>query len=229
MKTRITPLSVVKFAALAAIVAALFALAWRFNLPLDELRALVSGIDPAVQYPAFVAIYALISVAPVPGRDVVKLTGAFLYGGWASAWLVYFGEITAVFVTWGLGQTLGRDLIERLVAGRLESLQAKIRGASWRQIALLRVFPGTPYRFMNYAAAVTPIRGAPYLVGCVVGTWPRTVVFQLVFGATGASLAAHGVTTLQVVAVSVGFVVVVAAVWAIRRGLLARKSRASGA
>ncbi|MCL4234863.1 MAG: VTT domain-containing protein [Deltaproteobacteria bacterium] len=220
---RIPPISVAKFAALAAIVAALFALAWRFNLPLDDLRALVSGIDPAIQYPAFVAIYALISVAPVPGRDVVKLTGAFLYGGWASAWLVYFGEIAAVFVTWGLGQTLGRDLIERLLAGRLESLKARIRGANWRQIALLRVFPGTPYRFMNYAAAVTPIPGAPYLMGCVVGTWPRTVFFQLVFGATGATLAARGVTTLQIVAVSVGFVLVVGAIWAIRRHLRSRR------
>lgn len=221
---RIPPISIAKFAALAAIVAALFALAWRFNLPLDELRALVAGIDPAVQYPSFVAIYALVSVAPVPGRDVVKLTGAFLYGGWASAWLVYLGEIAAVLITWGLGQSLGRDLIERLLAGRLETLQAKIRGANWRQIALLRVFPGTPYRFMNYAAAITPIRGAPYLVGCVVGTWPRTVFFQLVFGATGATLAAHGVTTLQIVAVSVGFVVVAAAVWGLGRHLRARRA-----
>ncbi len=226
MKAPITARSIAKFAALVAILGALVALAWRYNRPLDELRALVSGIDARVQFAAYVAIYALISVAPVPGRDVVKLTGAFLYGGWASAWLVYFGEITAVFVTWGLGQTLGRDLIERLLAGRLEALQMRIRGANWKQIALLRVFPGTPYRFMNYAAAITPVRTAPYLIGCLVGTLPRTVAFQLLFGATGDTLAAHGITTLQVVAVSVGFVGIVAAIWAIQRHLRARRSAA---
>lgn len=222
MKRDVTTKSVAKFAGLIAVLAGLFALAWRYNLPLAELRTLVAGIPATWQHVAFIALYALVSVAPVPGRDVVKLTGAFLYGGLFSGFLVYLGELGAAAAAWVLGRALGRDLVERLLRGRLQVMQDKIRGATWTHIALLRVFPGTPYRFMNYAAGVSEVRGAPYFIGTAAGTLPRTLAFQLLFASAGDTLAKRGVTTFQVVLVSVGFAVLVGLVLLIRQN---RKSR----
>jgi len=213
-KTGVAP-AAVKFTLLLVFLAVLGAIAWRFNLPLAELKDKVGAIAPGIRFPFYVGLYALVSVAPVPGRDVVKVTGAILFGGWPSVFLVYFGEMGAVLLAWVLGRALGKDLVDRLFAGKLQRTQQKIAGATWWQIALLRVFPGTPYRFFNYAGPVTPIRAWPYFAGCLVGTFPRTAFFQLLFAYAGSSIVNRGVTTFQTVIVSVAFAVGALGLWAL--------------
>ena len=194
-----------KFALLIALMAGLGALAWRYNVPLDVLREKMAGVWPLLRYPAYVGLFTLVSIAPVPARDVVKLTGAFLFGGVVSGFLVFTGEMCATAVSWVMGRALGKDFIDRLLAGRLQSMQDKIAGATWWQIALLRVFPGTPYRFFNYAAPVTDVRPWPLFLGCAAGTLPRTMFFQVLFGAVGEKLTRRGTTTFEVFAISILF------------------------
>lgn len=214
-----------KFGVLALILAALGAFAWRYNLPLGEVRDLFARANPGLRYGVFAGIFALVSVAPVPARDVMKVAGAIFFGGLVSAFLVWAGEMGAAALAWGLGRLLGKDLIDRLLEGRLQGMQRKIEGATWRHIALLRVFPGTPYRFFNYAAPLTTIRPGPYFVGCLIGTFPRTLGFQLLFGAMGDAVVGRGVTTFQTVVVSIVFAAAALGFWAVysRRGATGEK------
>ncbi|MCB9477324.1 MAG: TVP38/TMEM64 family protein [Deltaproteobacteria bacterium] len=193
-----------KLAALALLMAGLGWLAWQYNIPLEDLKTRVGAIDPILRYPAYVALYALVSIAPVPARDVVKVTGAILFGGWMSGWLIFFGEMLATVVCWILGRALGKDMVDRMTGARLSSLREKIRGATWWQIALLRLFPGTPYRFFNYAGGVTDIRPVPYFAGTAAGTLPRTLFFQWLFGVTGGAIAKRGTTTFELFLISIG-------------------------
>jgi phospholipase D1/2 len=209
------PTAVAKFILLFLIMAGLGAAAWRYNLPLSRLRDMVSAIPAGIRFAAFVGLYALVSVAPVPARDVVKVMGAILFGGIGSGFLVFLGEMLAVAATWGMSRFLGKDLVDRFMAGRLASIQKKIEGATVWQIALLRIFPGTPYRFFNYAAPLTAVKAWPYFIGCLLGTFPRTMIFQIIFGATGSALVDGGVTTFQTFMASVLFAVVALLFWAV--------------
>ncbi len=202
-----------KFALLIGLLAGLGALAWRYNAPMDLLREKVLTVPAALRYPAYILLYTLVSIAPVPARDVVKLTGAFLFGGPVSSLLVFAGEMGATAAAWIMGRTLGKDFVDRILAGRLQSMQSKIAGASWRQIALLRVFPGTPYRFFNYAAPVTDVRPWPLFLGCAVGTLPRTVFFQMLFAWLGDDIARRGTTTFEIFAISILFAAAALGFW----------------
>ena len=206
--------AIVKFLVLGLSMAGLGALAFRYNVKVEDLRDLLKDIPSAVKFPAFIGLYTLVSVAPVPARDVAKVTGAILFGGMGSVFLIYIGELCAVSVAWVLARFLGKDLVDRLLEGRLVAFQKKIEGANWWQVALLRIFPGTPYRFFNFAAPLTSIRLGPYVLGCVIGTFPRTLVFQLFFGYAGGTLIDYEITTFQIFVASIAFAVIAIVFWA---------------
>ncbi|MBZ0272610.1 VTT domain-containing protein [bacterium] len=214
--------AVAKLLLLAAIFALLASAAWRYNRPVGEIQAMLSVVPPLAGALGLVAIYALVTVAPVPARDVVKVAGALMFGGFGSTLLVTAGEIGAVVATFALGR-LAKDAAERATAGRFPHLRERIANATWWQIALLRVFPATPYRFMNYVAPLTPIAFGPYVAGCLVGTLPRTAFFQYLFaGAAGAAIAG-GFTSRHIAMGSLVFGSTLVAGWIVASKLKTRR------
>ena len=150
----------------------------------------------------FGGLYAFVTVAPVPGRDVFKLVAAAVWGVWLSTFSVVLGEMIAAVVAFFLARMLGKELIDKIFGARLTTLYEKLNKAGFRNMLILRVLPITPYRMFNFAAGVTDLPFWPYFFGSLIGIFIRTLFFQSLFAVFGDYLAKKGVTIGQILAVS---------------------------
>jgi len=200
--------------------------AWRYDVPLAELSDRTAGLDPVFSWVAFVAVYTLISIFPVPGRDVAKIVAVELFG-YASIVAVWLGELVAAVGSYWLARLGGHDLVRLLLGSRAESVDRKLARASAWTVFLWRVHPLVPYRYFNLSAGLVRLSFRPFLVGSVPGMLLRTAGFQVVFVLFGEKLGATGVTTWQIFLFSTVLVpLMVAGWWAMR---YRRRSRAKQA
>lgn len=177
-------------------------LAWRYDLPLSELSAKTSGVDPAWSWTLFIAVYGAISVFPIPGRDVAKIVGVELFG-YGSIVAVWIGELIAAACAYWLARAGGHDLVRLLLSARAERLDRRLERADSRTIFLLRINPIVPYRYFNLSAGLVRLSFRPFMLGSIPGVLIRTAAFQVAFVLLGETLNASGVTTWQVFVVSI--------------------------
>jgi uncharacterized membrane protein YdjX (TVP38/TMEM64 family) len=219
---------VAKFALVAGGFVIFGILARRYNLPLQEIadRAPVYGA-PAL-WAAIVGLYAIVSVLPAAGRDLLKFLAAAVLGWW-SIIAIWLGELLAAAAGFGVTRFGGRDFVELMMGQRIVGLNEKLRGATWRSILVLRLLPVTPYRYMNYAAGLVDVPFGPYMWGSAIGMLLRTAFFQILFTVFADRLKAWGVTLWQTFVFSLCLVPAMILVWwIVQRVRRARAPRADG-
>lgn len=186
--------------------------AWRYNVPLAELSERTSGLDPRLSWVVFVAVYTLISIFPVPGRDVAKIVGVELFG-YASIVAVWLGELAAAAGSYWLARLGGHDLVRMLLGSRAETVDRKLARASAWTVFLWRIHPLVPYRYFNLSAGLVRLSFRPFVVGSVPGMLLRTAAFQVVFVLFGERLGETGVTTWQIFLFSTVLVPLMVGIW----------------
>ncbi len=169
-----------KFMALGAIVAAGFA-ALRFT-PLREqltgpaLEALLANLrgNPWAPF-ALLAAYVVLLPFGVPASPLM-LAGGIVFGAWVGSLLNFVGVFAGGAITFWLGRTLGRGLVEQLGGKRLKRLEKRIaRGSFWSLVGL-RFLP-FPYTVLNYAQALVGIRPAKFFASTAIGTAPPILLY----------------------------------------------------
>lgn len=123
----------------------------------------------------FVLLQGMVTVTPVP-RTVFTVAAGVLFGSVVGLLLTVAGTALAAVVAFWL---------VRLVGGRLAERHAHHRGVAWVRARLdhsgllavvsLRLIPAVPFSAMNYAAGLSGVRFAPYLLGTVLGVLPGTI------------------------------------------------------
>lgn len=205
--------AVIKFIALFAVLGLLYYFGRDIDITLSALRDYVSKYPMALGAVLFAGLYCFISVVPIAGRDVLKLLAALLWGWIPSTCFVFAGEMLAALVSFLLARILGKDLIDRLFGGRLESSYEKLNHAGFRNVMVLRLLPITPYRYFNFAAGVTDLHLGPYMLGSAVGIFGRTLFFQYFFARFGEYMVKKGMTVGQIAIFSIVFGVVMIVIW----------------
>ncbi|MDP8223638.1 MAG: VTT domain-containing protein [Candidatus Lernaella stagnicola] len=195
-------LLVVVFLAILAV------LVWRHNLPFADLRDMIrvetDKLGLFLSTLLFIVLYMLISTVPIPGREVFKLAAAVTFG-YFSIVAVWWGEVLAGVVGFGLARFGGFELVKFLGGARVTDFNDTLRGATWKSITFLRIIPITPYRFFNFGAGLLDVRFGPYLSGTVLGTLVRTAIFQIIFVLFSDILIRQGVSIREVFFASIVF------------------------
>ncbi len=141
---------------------------------LPELAVLLQGLGlwgPIV----FVAVYALATVAFVPGSILTLAAGA-LFGLWRGVLLVFVAAVLGASAAFLVSRHLARPAIENRLAGnvRLAGIDRAIgEGGGWI-VFLLRLSPVFPFNLLNYALGLTRVRFVDYLwasIGMLPGTF----------------------------------------------------------
>lgn len=205
--------AVIKFLLLCLILGVLYWASKDIDLSLEALRTKLGQYPYWSAFLLFSGLYALVSVAPIAGRDVFKLIGALTWGWGISTIFIFAGEMLAAMVSFALSKYLGKDLLDKLLGDKLKPSYEKLNHASFRNMIIIRVLPITPYRFLNYAAGVTDLRFTPYIAGSAIGIFVRTCFFQGLFTLFADQLARQGFTVGQVMIFSIGFAVVMLVFW----------------
>jgi uncharacterized membrane protein YdjX (TVP38/TMEM64 family) len=212
----------------AILLAILGAVVWRYNLPFAELREVIQThtdrLGLALSLGLFVVLYCVISIVPIPGREVFKLVAAVVFGYW-SITAVWWGEMAAAVAGFALSRFGGYELVKWFGGERVMVFNDKLQGAGWWAICLLRIVPITPYRFFNFGAGLVDVRFGPYFWGSALGTLVRTAFFQIIFVKFSDVLVTRGVSVRDIFFASILFGGSMILIWL----ALHRRSRRQGA
>ncbi len=167
-------------------ITALLGLAAVAHLAGDDLPALLEWIRGRGTTGAavFVAVYALATVAMVPGSLLTLAAGA-VYGVANGTALVMVGATLGANLAFLVSRYLARPAVESRLRKRpgLATMEAAVAQRGLRVVFLLRLSPLFPFNLLNYALGLTSIRARDYLLACA-GMLPGTLLY-VYYGAAG--------------------------------------------
>jgi len=126
---------------------------------------------------AFVAGYALATVAFVPGSLLTLAAGA-IFGLVKGAALVFVAATLGATLAFLVSRYVARGAIERSLSGdaRFASIDRAVGEQGRRIVFLLRLSPVFPFNLLNYGLGLTKVRLADY-VAASVGMLPGTLLY----------------------------------------------------
>jgi len=153
---------------------------------IDQLRSLVEAAGPFGPA-AFVAAYALLTVALVPGTIPSLAAGALFGPVWGSL-LVIAGATVGAVGAFEVARRIGRQRTRRLVGKRVLRADAWVQRRGVSGVIGLRLLPVVPFNALNYAFGLSSVRRRDHAVGTAIGIVPGSVAFV----ALGDSIAEPG-------------------------------------
>jgi uncharacterized membrane protein YdjX (TVP38/TMEM64 family)/rhodanese-related sulfurtransferase len=125
---------------------------------------------------AYVMLYALATVAFVPGV-VFSLAGGALFGPlWGSLWNLAGATLGAI-LAFLVARYIAGDWVTRKAGGLLKRLIDGVDAEGWRFVALVRLVPFFPFNLSNYALGLTRIPLQHYVIATLVCMAPGAVTY----------------------------------------------------
>jgi uncharacterized membrane protein YdjX (TVP38/TMEM64 family) len=170
-------------AAIAALVAAFFALDLGRFLSLEQLRASKAAIDayrdahPVLASAGFFAAYVAATALSIPGAAVLTLAGGAVFGLLWGLALVSFASSLGATLAFTAARFLLRDTIQRRYGDRLRAINDGVRKDGPYYLFTLRLIPIFPFVVINLVMALTPIRAWTFYWVSQVGMLAGTAVY----------------------------------------------------
>lgn len=162
--------------AAAAVVLVVALLGRVFGGQLPELVNWVGG-QGQLGGAAFVLLYALATVAFLPG-SVLTLSAGALFGVVAGTGYVFAGALLGSTAAFIISRRIARPAVERRIRRmpRFARVDRAVARGGRRVVLLLRLSPIMPYNALNYVLGITRVRTTDYLLASV-GMLPGTVLY----------------------------------------------------
>lgn len=161
--------------ALLLVTAAAWAAVHREQINLATLDAWLGslGLWAPVGY---MALYAVATVAFVPGA-IFGLIGGALFGPlWGSLWNLLAATFGAT-LSFLVARYIVGDWVERKSGGLLKRLIEGVDAEGWRFVAFVRLVPLFPFNLSNYVLGLTRIPLHHYVIATVICMAPGTVAY----------------------------------------------------
>jgi uncharacterized membrane protein YdjX (TVP38/TMEM64 family)/rhodanese-related sulfurtransferase len=124
----------------------------------------------------YMVLYALATVAFVPGM-IFALAGGALFGPlWGSLWNL-LGATLGASLAFLLARTIVGDWVERKAGGLLKRLIEGVDAEGWRFVAFVRLVPLFPFNLSNYVLGLTRIPLHHYIIATFVCMAPGAIAF----------------------------------------------------
>ena len=190
-----------KAGALILIVVGAVVLALILGTP--DIAAFRARVDEAGLWgPAlFFAFYTGLALIPCP-KALLTAAGGALFGLWIGAGLALAAALVGAVVAFGLGRLLGREVVDRLIRGRVARVDALLADHGLSAVLIVRLVPLVPFIAINYASGLSGVRFRHYLVGSAVGMVPGSLAYAALgaYGTNPWGLAAAGSALVLLVA-----------------------------
>jgi uncharacterized membrane protein YdjX (TVP38/TMEM64 family)/rhodanese-related sulfurtransferase len=124
----------------------------------------------------YVVLYALATVAFVPGA-IITLAGGALFGPfWGSIWNLT-GATLGATLAFLVARTIAGDWVARKAGGLLKRLIDGVDAEGWRFVAFVRLVPLFPFNLSNYVLGLTRIPFHHYVLATLVCMAPGAVAY----------------------------------------------------
>lgn len=198
----------------AVLIASLLLMLWLvFNVKLPSLRELQSWIEGYGWggWLAFIALYAVVSLTPIP-VTIMAVTGGLLFGVTLGSAFSVVGVLLGSWGAYWLARLLGANAVRRLLGKHGTKVENNLAGAGFQAVCTLRLMPGVPYWPVNYGSGAFGVTQRDFLLASVLSVIPGQVSLVALGAFVTDASWFHGV----IVVVS-WIVVVVMTVWAYRQ------------
>jgi uncharacterized membrane protein YdjX (TVP38/TMEM64 family) len=157
---------------------------------LPGVREHLRGFGPWAPIVAFALIQTQALVAPLPSFPVIYANG-LLFGTLWGGLLSWVSVLVSAALCFGLARCWGRPVVERLASpAALRRADALFARHGTLAVLLARLLPLTAFDLLSYAAGLTRMRLAPFLVATAIGMTPATFLMAWAGDMGGASLGA---------------------------------------
>lgn len=131
----------------------------------------------------FFVLYVVVTQFPIP-RTIMTISAGVLFGTVEGVALALTATTVSAVISLLVVRFLLRDWVEpRLTHPKLQAVNARLEERGWLAVLSLRMIAAVPFSVLNYAAALTRVRVAPFALATLVGSAPGTVLVA-VFGDT---------------------------------------------
>ena len=146
---------------------------------MQQMVAWVRAIDGSSLSPlGIVAAYVLGGLLMVPVTLLIGAT-AIVYPPHPGFLYALSGCLSNALVTYGIGATLGRDIIRRVAGRRLNELSKKLAKRGLLSVAVVRNLPVAPFTMVNVVAGASRIKLRDFLLGTALGMAPGILAITL--------------------------------------------------
>jgi uncharacterized membrane protein YdjX (TVP38/TMEM64 family)/rhodanese-related sulfurtransferase len=125
---------------------------------------------------AFMGIYALATVAFVPG-SVLTLTGGALFGPVAGTFYNLTGATLGATLAFLAARHLGLGWVRERIGRRAAEIIEGVEREDWRFVAFVRLVPLIPFNLLNYALGLTRIRLTRYVLATYAAMLPGAFAY----------------------------------------------------
>jgi len=198
----------IKIAAVAIIVAAVVMLAR--NRELFQATAIQSALKRFGYFGpiVFIAIYAVATVAFVPG-SILTLAGGAIFGPVFGAIWNLSGATLGATGAFLIARYVAGDWVARRGGGRLAAVIGGVEEEGWRFVAFVRLVPLFPFNLVNYAFGLTRIRLVEFVLASVVFMVPGVIAYTYL-GYAGRTVAAGEAGAIKVGIIALALLAAVA-------------------
>lgn len=143
---------------------------------LAEIVAWIDGLG-VIAPVVFVAVYALATVAFVPGSILTLAAGA-LFGLGAGTLYTLIAATCGASLAFLVSRYAARGFVERHVSThpKFAAVDRAVAREGRRIVFLLRLSPLVPFNLLNYVLGITSVRFTDYVLACA-GMLPGTLLY----------------------------------------------------
>ena len=133
-----------------------------------------------------VALYILFTLLFIPCTPLSLIVGA-VYGVVAGTVYASIGTLIGATLAFLIGRYALHRSIRRWIGERktFRWIDEGIKNDPWRIIVISRMFPITPYNFLNYAYGLTGVSLAKYMIASWLGMLPPIIAWVWTAAAAG--------------------------------------------
>jgi phospholipase D1/2 len=186
----------------------------------ESLTAAARYLQQAPATPLWVlGAYLAAALTATPITLMILVTG-LVFGPVQGFCYALSGSLLGAAATFGLGHTIGRDLVRRVAGERLNALSRWLRHRGLIAIIAVRLVPVAPFTVVNLVAGASHIRFRDFLLGTVFGMLPGTTAITLFSDRLTAALAHPDPLNIALLLAAIALIAAVAAVlhrWLQRR------------
>lgn len=174
-----------RLAAVAALLLGLLALAaaWRWTplgdlLTVDRIETLAGEAAGSTWgFPIAMGGFVAGSLVAVPVTLMIAAS-ALIFGPWQGFCYSLTGGVLSAVVTFGIGNTLGRDAVRRLAGKRINRLSKRLSRRGLLTVITLRIVPVAPFVVINLVAGASHIRFRDFWLGTLLGMAPGALALS---------------------------------------------------
>lgn len=124
----------------------------------------------------FILIYVIGVIISFSGL-ILTVAGGLIFGVIKGTLINVIASNIGASIAFLIGRYLGRDFVEKLVKGKLKSIDDKIEENGFITILRLRLIPIVPFNLLNYASGFSKVKYREYVLGSVIGMFPGTFIY----------------------------------------------------